>query len=148
LPRINETVDELHDLLQKEPDTKKRQRLHALYLLQSQQASNRQSLAVLLGVHRNTIGRWLSAYERGGLTAFLTIDTPPGKTPLLRPEIGKAIVERLSDPIGLDSYKGLWQWVRDTYNVPVAYKTVYQYVRYQLGAKLKVARPSHIKKQR
>ena len=147
LPRIDETVDELHDLLQKESDTKKRQRLHGLYLLQSHQAADRQGLALLLGVHRNTIGRWLWAYERGGLCAFLTIDTPPGKTPLIRPEIGQAIGERLSDPCGLDSYKSLWQWVRDTYDVPVAYKTVYQYVRYQLGAKLKVARPSHIKKQ-
>jgi hypothetical protein len=33
----------------------------------------------LIGVDRNTIGRWLAAYERGGLPALLAIYIPAGK---------------------------------------------------------------------
>ncbi len=67
LPIIHEAADDLKQRLQQERDHRKRQRLHALYLLASGQAKNRTAVATLLGVDRNTVGRWLTQYREGGL---------------------------------------------------------------------------------
>jgi hypothetical protein len=64
IPNITESADELQRRMKSEPDLKKRQRLHALYLAASGQARQRQEIAALLGVHRHSVGAWLAAYIR------------------------------------------------------------------------------------
>jgi transposase len=146
IPPIHETPAELKALLTAERDAQKHQRLQALYLLQTQQARTRRQVARLLGVNRDTVGRWLAAYASGGLPQMLTIAKAPGKVPLLSPAMQQALRDRLSQPHGAASYKAIWQWLRQAYGVPLAYKTVHKFVRYTLRAKLKVPRKSHIKK--
>ena len=60
LPIIHESADVLKQRLQQERDPRTRQRLPALYLLASGQATNRSAVAALLGVDRTTVGRWLT----------------------------------------------------------------------------------------
>ncbi|MEM6839972.1 MAG: hypothetical protein AAF609_24445 [Cyanobacteria bacterium P01_C01_bin.120] len=48
---------------------------------------------------------------------------------------------RLAEPSEFSSYQGIWQWLRQACAVEVDYKMVYQIVRYELNAKLKVPRP-------
>jgi hypothetical protein len=60
IPGIREDVNELRPHLQHEHDGHKKPRLQMLYLLASGQAHRRQGVARLLGVHRQTIGRWLA----------------------------------------------------------------------------------------
>jgi transposase len=146
IPAINETPDELQQLLHTESDAQTHQRVHALYLLQTQQARTRRQVARLLGVHRNTVGRWLAAYEAGGVAQMLTIAKAPGKAPLLSEAMRQALRHRLAQPEGFASYKTLWQWLQQEYGLAIAYKTVHKFVRYTLRAKLKVPRKSHIKK--
>jgi transposase len=146
LPPIRETPEELKALLSAEHDAQKHQRLQALYLLQTQQARTRRQVAHLLGVSRDTVGRWLAAYVSGGLLQMLTIAKAPGKTPLLSPEGQQALRQRLAHPAGFASYKAVWQWLRQEYGLSIAYKTVHKFVRYTLRAKLKVPRRSHRKK--
>jgi transposase len=146
IPPIHETPEQLKALLTAERDAQKHQRLQALYLLQTEQAYTRRQLARLLGVHRETVGRWLVTYATGGLPQMLTIAKAPGKVPLLSPAMQQALRDRLSQPQGFASYKAIWQWLRQAYGVPLAYKTVHKFVRYTLQAKLKVPRKSHIKK--
>jgi transposase len=146
LPPIRETPEELKALLSAEHDAQKHQRLQALYLLQTQQARTRRQVAHLLGVSRDTVGRWLAVYAAGGLLQMLTIAKAPGKTPLLSPEVQQALRQRLAHPDGFASYKAVWQWLRQEYGLAIAYKTVHKFVRYTLRAKLKVPRQSHIKK--
>lgn len=83
LPIIKEGVEELKHMLKREHDSRKRQRLQALYLLQSRQGSNGREVAFLLGVHRDTVGRWLRDYEQGGISALLEVYIPGGKKPTL-----------------------------------------------------------------
>jgi hypothetical protein len=52
--------------MQSAPDSKKRQRLHALYWAASGQARHRQAIAALLGVHRPSVAAWFAAYAEGG----------------------------------------------------------------------------------
>ena len=49
--------------------------------------------------------------------------------------------QRLSEPVGFHSYQEIQQWLKDSLELNIGYKTVYQLVRYTLGAKLKVPRP-------
>src|SRR5919197_3952405 len=147
IPPIHETPEELKGLLKTERDVQKQQRLQALYFLQSQQVRTRRQVARLLGISRNTVGRWLAAYESGGLPQLLTIGKAPGKVPLLSSVMQQALRDRLAQSPGFASYKAIWQWLRQEYGLPIAYKTVHRFVRYQLRAKLKVPRPLHIKKR-
>jgi transposase len=146
LPPIHETPAELQQLLRAARDAQQQQRVQALYLLRTQQARTRLQVARLLGVNRDTVGRWLVAYAQGGIPQMLTIAKAPGKPPLLSAAMRQALRERLAQPQGFASYKAIWQWLRQEYGLTIAYKTVHRFVRYTLRAKLKVPRKSHIKK--
>lgn len=71
LPVIHEDEAALKQRLQHAHDGHQQPRLHMLYLLATRQAQDRQEVARLLGVHRNTISRWLALYAAGGLEALL-----------------------------------------------------------------------------
>ena len=129
LPPIHEKPEELKALLSAAREAQRHQRLQALYLLQTQQARTRRQVAHLLGVHRDTVGRWLAAYASGGIPQLLTIAKAPGKVPLLAPAMQQALRDRLSQPHGFASYKAIWQWLRQEYGLPIAYKTVHKFVR-------------------
>jgi transposase len=146
IPVITETVEELKAHLQREHDSRKRLRVQMLYLLASGHATERQQVAQLLGIHRNTIGRWLLTYQTGGLPALLEIYVPEGKQPSLQPDVLASIKRALHKPEGFASYGALREWVLQTHHVDVNYKTLYSLVRSRFGTKLKVPRPSHAKK--
>ncbi len=146
IPAIQESVVGLKQRLQHERDGRKKARLQLVYLLASEQAHTRQEAAQLLGVSRNTVGRWLARYEAGGLVALLDLHVPSGKRPSLSPEVLASIEQSLRQPRGFGSYEELRQWVEQTHQVPVKYKTLYTIVRKRFKTKLKVPRPSHTKK--
>jgi transposase len=146
IPAITDHADDLKQRLQRERNGHKRPRLQMLYLLASGQAHTRQQLAHLLGVHRNTIGRWLALYATGGVNALLALYVPAGKPVSLAPAVLASLEQALRRPEGFASYEALRQWVRRTHGVEVKYKTLYTLVRTRFHTKLKVARPSHTKK--
>jgi transposase len=146
IPPIAETVDELKQRLRQERNVHKQQRLQMLYLLASGQAHERQQVADLLGVHRNTIGRWLAIYAASGLDALLDIYVASGKPLSLPPDVLSSIEQALHQQAGFASYQALRQWVHQTHQIEVKYKTLYTIVRTRFKTKLKVPRPSHTKK--
>lgn len=146
IPGIREHANELKQRLQHEHSGHKKPRLQLLYLLASGQARSRQEVAHLLGVHRNTISRWLAIYAAGGLATLLDTYVPAGKPVSLAPEVLASLEQALHRPEGFASYEALRQWVQRTHGVEVKYKTLYTLVRTRFRAKLKVARPSHTKK--
>jgi transposase len=145
LPPITETAAELKQHLQHEHHGRKKPRLQMLYLLASGQAHTRQDVARLLGVSRNTVGRWLASYESGGLPALLELYVPAGKAPSLSPAVLANLEQALKQPHGFGSYHELRDWVERTQGVSVKYKPLYTIVRKRFKTKLKVARPSHTK---
>jgi transposase len=146
LPPIAEAADELKARLTQERHPAKRARLHALYLLASQQAHTRQEVAALLGVDRNTVGRWLTAYTQGGLPTLLAVYVPAGKRKPLTPDQLQTLQQALAQPAGFASFGTIQQWIAATFGVQLSYNATRKLVRYKLGAKLKVPRPSHQKK--
>jgi transposase len=145
IPPITESAADLKQRLQREHDSPKKLRLQMLYLLASRQAHERQEVAQLLGVHRNTIGRWLAIYAAGGLEALLATYVPAGKPVSLAPDVLASLAQALHRPEGFASYEALRQWVARTHGVQIKYKTLYTLVRTRFRAKLKVPRPSHTK---
>ena len=146
MPTIHESADDLKHRLQQERDPRKRQRLHMFYLLASDQARRRHHVADLLGVERNTIGRWLTAYTQGGLDALLDIYVPAGKAPALAPDQVEHLRQRLAHPEGFASYGEIQQWIATTFGVQMGYHAVHTLVHDKLRARPKVARPSHEQK--
>jgi transposase len=145
-PVVTESADELKALLKQEPDRQKRQRLHALFLFASDQPTTRQEAAQLLGVHRQTIGRWMTIYAAGGLSALLDIYVPSGKPPALPAPVLADLEHQLQRPEGFASYQAMRVWLVETHQITVKSKTLQKFVHRRFGARPKVARPSHIKK--
>ena len=148
IPSIAEPVDDLKQRLHREHNGRRKPHLQMLYLLASGQAHTRQDVAQLLGLSRNTIGRWLTTYQTGGLAALLDIYVPAGKVPSLAPPVLASLEQALQQPSGFGSYKEMQQWLAQTHGVQVKYKTLYTLVRKRFRAKFKVPRPSHTKKAR
>jgi transposase len=145
-PVIAESPDDLKAMLKQEPHRQKRQRLHALFLFASGQATTRQEAAALLGVHRQTIGRWMTAYDAGGLSTLLDIYVPSGKPPALPPSVLADLERHLQRPEGFASYEAMRVWLIETHQLTIKPKTLQKFVRRRFGARPKVARPSDIKK--
>ena len=147
LPDITESSTELKERLRGESVGYKKQRLTALYLLQSGNAKNRKQVADLIGVNRQTVGHWLDAYQAGGLQQMLSRRYPPGRVPLLCQAQLQALRAELDKPSGFSSYGEIQQFIADSYQVEMSYKAVYSLIHDKWGAKLKVPRKSHEKKR-
>jgi transposase len=146
VPVITEDVASLKQRLHRERNGRPKPRLQMLYRLASGQAQTRQDVAPLLGVHRHTIGHWLTLYEAGGLEALRARYVPAGNPLSLPPDVLAAIEQALRQPAGFASYEALRQWVQQTSHRAVNYHTLYPIIRTKFKAKLKVPRPSHTKK--
>ena len=146
IPRITDHTEALKHRLQREHDGHKKPRLQMRYLLATGQAHTRQDVAHLLGVHRNTIGRWLVIYATGGLDALLATYVPAGKPVSLAPAVLASLAQALPGREGFASYEALRQWVRRTHGVEVKDTTLYGIVRTRVRATLKGPRPRHTNK--
>ena len=147
LPDITESATELKHRLRSESVGYKKQRLTALYLLQSGEAKTRQQVAALIGVNRKTIGHWLDAYQAGGIGQMLDRRYPPGRVPLLSEAQLQGLRAELDNPCGFSSYGDIQQFIADTYHVQMSYKAVYSLIHDKWQAKPKVPRKSHQKKR-
>ena len=148
IPPIQESAEDLKARLKQEPHPLKRPRLHVLYLLKSGQAQQRQQVAALVGVHRNSVGDWLDVYAAEGLEAMLAVKPLPGKRPALTPEQLARLTEALRRPAGFASYGAVQQWIAAELGVTMQYHAVHTLVHDKLSARLKVPRRSHPKKTR
>jgi len=146
LPKIQENIDELEQMLKTEKNKHKRDRIHALYLIKSEQAKTRIQIAKMLSVNRITVGKWLIIYEKQGLSKLLTINTKPNRKLSIPSDILAQLEQKLKQPEGFKSYKEIQQWLSDEFSLNIHYRTVNGIVRNRLKAKLKVGRKSHVKK--
>lgn len=142
---ITENDEELKTLLHKQHSASLKERILALYLLQTKQVETVQHLAVLLGRGRITVQRWLRQYREGGLNALLEVKTKTGRKPIINSAVREKLVQELSDPQGFSSYGEIQTWLQAVMGVEASYKVVHDTVRYQLKAKLKAPRPKSTK---
>lgn len=146
---VAESLDQLRSLLKAETDPLRKARLHALYLHKLGTYRYRKDIAEAVGYGRNAVGRWFSAYETGGLPALLHVGISGAKDrPLgLSSEAIAGLKSRLSDPQeNFGSYTEAYQWAKETYEITISYRWFHKLLHNRMGAKLKVARKSNVRK--
>lgn len=119
-----------------------------LHLLASGQARTRQDVAHLLGVHRQTTGRWLAIYASGGLGALLATYVPAGKPLSLAPAVLASLEQAPRRPAGFASYEALRRWVRQTPGVEGKDQDALQHRAHALSGQAQSATPQPHKKSR
>ena len=142
---IKESPEELEKAVKHANDGNSNERLQMLYWLKTGQVTTRRAICERLGRDEATITRWLRKYKDGGRSSLLEVKHAPGKEPIVRGKNLERLKQRLSEPVGFHSYQEIQQWLKNSLGLNIAYKTVYQLVRYSLGAKLKVPRPKSTK---
>jgi transposase len=130
--------------LKREPAGWRRERLLAVKLgLEGELGL--EEIAAHLGRARSCIQGWLDRFRRGGLEALLQ---PPqrgqGPASQLSPELAQALGQKLAAG-AFRRAADAQRWLLETGGLPVKLVTVYKYLK-KAGARLKVPRPSHQKK--
>jgi transposase len=145
---VKETEQELKALMRKQP-VYLRNRLEMLLVLKkSKVLLSKESLARILKINHNTAQKWRTKYINGGIDALLSDGRIGFKPSIISAELHQAIEERLHSPKdAFTSYVDLMQWITENY-IPegINYQTINSYVKRKFGAKIKVARKSHINK--
>lgn len=144
---VAESEGRLKYLYQQQTTDRARQRIKALLVYKTQKAFSYSAIAQYLGCNRHSVARWFELYQTQGMEGLLDLRSAHPRTGQLTPEIRQATEARLNDPEqGFDSYKAAWLWLKETFGISLSYDRVHHWLRHQLGATLKVPRPSHVKK--
>lgn len=107
---IQESREELEQLLREQKNLKLKERLQVLYLLSLPQNLSISSIATSLGKHRSTLQRWLALYQEKGLNALLEIKKSPGRRQVIPNWAVEQLRRRLEQPQGFKSYGEVQQW--------------------------------------
>jgi transposase len=138
---IQESEEDLKQLLRTQKTASGKERIHLLYLLKSKQAKTVQEAASILGRHRATIQEWLKQYREGGIENLLKSKPRSGRPRAIPDWAVSALQQRLEEPQGFDGYQAICDWLESQLGIVAEYKTVHQLVHYRLQASPKVPRP-------
>jgi len=137
------TYDDVRDAYRKEKNPKDRQKLQAIKM-GFVGAYSTQHIADVVGCSRASITNWVRAWRQGGMTKLLKRQKQPGRPGQIHEDI------RLDLIAGLE--KGRWktakeirQWLKKNHGVKLKKSGMYYWLN-KLGAKPKVPRKSHAKK--
>lgn len=147
---IKESPETLKKLL-KNSNTLIRPRIRMLQELQkhSKQGISKRNLAEVLGVNHNSVQTWRSKYIKGGLDLLCSHNMKGYKPSILSKEQHKILEAKMHNPEnGLQGYKELLIWIEKKFGLKMKYITLYKYCRAKFGTKIKVARKSHINKDK
>lgn len=142
---IEESVEELEELLRHQKQSRCKERIQALYLIKGQEMSVSE-IAKILGKHRGTVHRWLADYREGGMEAIVEFGTSSGRKRVIPDWAVSSLKKQLEEPEGgFQRYTQIQHWLEKTLGVQAEYATVHHLARYRLKAKLKVPRPRNRK---
>lgn len=145
---VKETVQELKQLMRKQPVHLKNRIQMLLVLKKSEVSLSKESLAKILHINHNTAQQWRSKYIKGGVDGLLADGRIGFKPSIISEDLHREIEKKLHSPKdAFTSYVDLVQWITENH-IPggVNYQTINSYVKRKFGAKIKVARKSHAKK--
>lgn len=145
---VKETEQELKILLKKQPIHLKNRIQMLLVLNKSEVPLGKEALAKILHINHNTAQKWRTKYSKEGINGLLYDGRGGFKPSIISRELHEAIEKRLHSPKdAFTSYVDLIGWITENYMPEgINYQTINSYVKRNFGAKIKVARKSHIKK--
>ena len=145
---VTESELELKKLMRQQPIHKKNRVQMLLILKKNERSLSKIELAAILKVNHNTAQKWRKSYFENGIDGLLSDGRVGFKPSKINSEIHQAIEKRLTSPKdAFTSYVDLINWIAENY-LPegINYHTVIKYVKRHFGAKFKVSRKSHFKK--
>lgn len=148
---VKETVNELRALQRKHCELigKRLQMLIVIKQHENEEPLSKLKLSELTGINPNSIVKWRIDYLNSGISVLLEHGRKGFKKSVFNEDEHSAIEAKLRDPEnGIVGYKELQQWIESELQRPVKYITVVKYSQRMFGAKIKVARKSHIKKDK
>lgn len=142
---IAESEEELRKRLQIVNLGNHKEKLQMLWWIKSGQVKEQQEIGKRLAKDTSTVTRWLQKYRKSGLSGLLEIKKAPGAKRKIHDAALAALKLELETGKGFCSYGAIVEWLKKEYGLDIEYGTVYAWVRYRLGAKLKVPRPQSYK---
>lgn len=135
-----DTAAALHAQYRAEPVAEVRTRLHALWLLRRGQGPT--AVAVVVGVGRNAVQRWLRWYREGGLDAVRSHRRGgPGKPSFLTPDQEAQLVAAAATGV-FATAAAVRDWIEARFGVVYTRDSLYTLLP-RLGIRLKRPRPRH-----
>ncbi|WP_392476029.1 helix-turn-helix domain-containing protein [Nostoc sp. C110] len=144
---ITESEEELKKRLQTGNLGNQKEKLQMLWWIKTEQVKEQQEIGKRLARDTSTVTRWLQKYRTDGLSGLLEIKKAPGAKRKIDDAAMPtavnyaALEEELKTGKGFSSYGAIVDWLKQEHGQDIEYATVYAWVRYRLGAKLKVPRP-------
>ena len=147
---VTESITDLRAMLKKSP-LMLQPRIKMLIAMKKagEAGISKRELMETVGASSQSIHTWRTTYKQGGLQALLHNGRKgkAGKPSIFTKEEHKKIEQKLKDPKnGLAGYIELQQWVEQEFKKQVKYNTILKYASRHFGARVKVARKSHVKK--
>ena len=142
---LRESEEELKKRLQTANAGSQKEKLQMLWWLKSGQVKEQQEIGNRLARDTSTVTRWLQRYRTGGLSGLLAVKKAPGAKRKIHDEALASLKQELETGEGFSSYGAIVEWLKLKHGLDIEYGTVYAWVRYRLGAKLKVPRPQSYK---
>ena len=144
---INESPEQLENLMKEQKASRKFIRVQCLHLLKTGKATTITEVAELVGRHRVTVHRWLNCYQKGGIATLITSGSILGRPPKVSVEVAAKLQQELRDTEGFKSYGEVRLWLLALHDICVSYTTAYRLAHDELKSKLKVPRPCSIEKK-
>jgi len=146
---VKETLSELKKMLKNSPPHQTPKLKMLIVIKQSAFDLNKNELADQIGVNQNSAQKWRKKYQSGGIKSLLSDGRIGFKPSVISKETHEQIRIKLHNPQeAFTSFKDLQHWVDTHFTKGINYNTLRHYVKRHFGAKLKVARKSHVKKDR
>lgn len=146
---VKETLSELKKLLKSSSPHQTPKLKMLMVIKQSEVDLNKNELANQVGVNPNSIQKWRKKYQSDGLKGLLSDGRIGFKPSIISKEAHEQIRIKLHNPEGaFTSFKDLQHWVDTEFKKGINYNSLRHYVKRHFGAKLKIARKSHVKKDK
>ncbi len=147
---VKESIKEIKKLQKDQPVTIIK-RLNMLLELKKHEETgvSKRDLAKIVGIDPNSVQSWRSLYLKGGITLLIKNNKTGFKPSIIKDKEHRLIEKQLKNPTnGMRGYKELMHWIKTDLNIEVKYTTLFGYVKRHFGAKIKVARKSHVRKNK
>ena len=144
---LSESISNLRSLRKTITNPRIDKRLLFLILKDDNKFKTREELAEYLNVSEGSLRNWSKTYIDSGLNALLKISSGGANHVIINSELHEQLKSKLhnsTDP--LLGYQDAVRWVREEFGVDLQYNTLRTYIKRNFGAKLKVPRKSHYKK--
>jgi transposase len=110
---------------------------------------SKRAVADSVGVNHNSVQKWRRLYTTGGIELLMSCMKRDGRPAHFSKEEHSKIEAKLNNPKnGLRGYVELHQWVEKEFEKEILYNTLMKYAVREFGSKIKVARKSHVKKDK